>query len=114
MEAMKTRTVSYLAARQGLSVTGVLLSLVLTTGATLFAQNPASPNPAPPNAFDSQSQQSQSAQLLSPDQLMNLVAPVALYPDPLLSQLLAASTYPLEVVQAQQWLQQTVTCVGRN
>src|SRR5437667_338113 len=43
---------------------------------------------------------------LVPDQLHNLVAPIALYPDPLLSQTLAASTYPLEIVEAQQWLQQ--------
>ena len=44
-------------------------------------------------------------QLLSPNQLNDLVAPIALYPDPLLSQLLVASTYPLEVVQAYQWTQ---------
>src|SRR6202521_3776290 len=43
-------------------------------------------------------------QLLGPDQLDNLVAPIALYPDPLLSQVLAACTYPLEIVQASQWL----------
>ena len=41
------------------------------------------------------------------DQLDSLVAPIALYPDPLLAQTLAASTYPLEVVQLQQWM-------GRN
>ena len=35
----------------------------------------------------------------------DLVAPIALYPDPLLSQIMVASTYPLEVVQAYQWLQ---------
>ena len=34
------------------------------------------------------------------------MAPIALYPDPLLSQTLIASTYPLEVVQLQQWLAQ--------
>ena len=34
------------------------------------------------------------------------MAPIALYPDPLLSQVLVASTYPLEVVQLQQWLAQ--------
>jgi Protein of unknown function (DUF3300) len=39
-----------------------------------------------------------------PDQLDSLVAPIALYPDPLLAQTLAASTYPLEIVQLQQWL----------
>ncbi len=48
----------------------------------------------------------QAAPLLSPDQLDNLVGPIALYPDPLLSQVLAASTYPLEIVEAQQWLRQ--------
>jgi hypothetical protein len=39
------------------------------------------------------------------EQLTDLVAPIALYPDPLLTQVLVASTYPLEVVEAQQWLQ---------
>ena len=43
---------------------------------------------------------------ISNDQLDSLVAPVALYPDPLLSQTLVASTYPLEIVQLQQWLGQ--------
>src|SRR5216117_1432519 len=38
------------------------------------------------------------------DQLDSLVAPIALYPDPLLAQLLAASSYPLELIQLQQWL----------
>jgi hypothetical protein len=41
---------------------------------------------------------------IPPDQLDSLVAPIALYPDPLLAQVLAASTYPLEIIQAQQWL----------
>src|SRR6185437_16041310 len=47
----------------------------------------------------------QKAAKLSPDQLDSLVAPLALYPDPLLAQTLAASTYPLEVLQLHQWLQ---------
>ena len=42
---------------------------------------------------------------ISNDQLDSLVAPIALYPDPLLAQVLAASTYPLEMLQLQQWLQ---------
>src|SRR5215831_4260261 len=41
---------------------------------------------------------------IPPDQLDSLVAPIALYPDPLLAQTLAASTYPLELIQLQQWL----------
>src|SRR5262249_8914037 len=42
---------------------------------------------------------------LPPDELDSLVAPIALYPDPLLSQTLVASTYPLEIIQLQQWLE---------
>ena len=38
------------------------------------------------------------------ERLDALVAPIALYPDPLLAQTLAASTYPLEVIQLQQWM----------
>ena len=55
-----------------------------------------------------------NAQLLSPAQLENIVAPIALYPDPLLGQVLAASTYPLEVVQAQQWMQQNGNLHGQQ
>jgi hypothetical protein len=43
------------------------------------------------------------------DQLDSLVAPIALYPDPMLAQVLAASTYPLEIMQLQQWLQRNPT-----
>ena len=46
----------------------------------------------------------EEAPKLSGDQLEALVAPLALYPDPLLAQCLVASTYPVEVIQAQQWL----------
>jgi len=38
------------------------------------------------------------------ERLDALVAPIAVYPDPLLAQTLAASTYPLEVIQLQQWM----------
>src|SRR4029077_13499322 len=38
------------------------------------------------------------------DQLDSLVAPIALYPDALLAQTLAASTYPLEIIELEQWL----------
>src|SRR6185295_11807194 len=39
-----------------------------------------------------------------PEELEALVAPIALYPDSVLSQALMASTYPLEVVQAARWI----------
>ena len=43
---------------------------------------------------------------LKPAELDGLVAPIALYPDPLLANVLMASTYPLEVVQAERWVNQ--------
>ena len=44
-----------------------------------------------------------SSKKLSNEQLAQLLAPIALYPDALVSQILMASTYPLEVVQADRW-----------
>ncbi|HUK15932.1 MAG TPA: DUF3300 domain-containing protein [Bryobacteraceae bacterium] len=41
---------------------------------------------------------------LTPQQLDDLVAPIALYPDPLLAEVLAASTYPMEIAEAEQWV----------
>jgi hypothetical protein len=41
---------------------------------------------------------------IPPEQLESLVAPIAFYPDALLAQVLVASTYPLEIMQLQQWL----------
>ena len=72
---------------------------MIGTGSALLAQMPAPPPLSSPPANQAQ------AQPLPPQQLDNLVAPVALYPDPLLGQALVASTYPLELVEAQQWLQ---------
>lgn len=45
-----------------------------------------------------------AAPAFKPEEIEALVAPIALYPDPLLSQVLMASTYPLEVVQAARWV----------
>src|SRR5271169_6887515 len=41
----------------------------------------------------------------TPDQLQRLVAPIALYPDSLVAQILAASTFPEQVVEADRWVQ---------
>src|SRR5215472_12373308 len=54
----------------------------------------------------------QPAPALTPNQLEGLVAPIALYPDPLISQILVAATYPLEVVEAYQWRQQNPGLTG--
>ena len=61
-----------------------------------FAQQP--PQNAPPAAPE-------PGALLSPEQLDDLISPIALYPDPLVGEVLAASTYPMELAEAEQWLQ---------
>lgn len=45
-----------------------------------------------------------STQLLKSEELDQLVAPIALYPDNLLAEVLMASAYPLDIVQAERWL----------
>ncbi|MFP4896921.1 DUF3300 domain-containing protein [Paraburkholderia sp. EG304] len=47
-----------------------------------------------------------------PEQLEALVAPIALYPDPVLAQVLMASTYPLEIVYAARWVQKNPNVKG--
>src|SRR5262245_35792379 len=51
---------------------------------------------------------------LNQGQLESLVAPIALYPDPLLAQCLVASTYPLDVVEAQQWVDKNPNLKGAD
>jgi Protein of unknown function (DUF3300) len=68
----------------------VLLAALLVLPGGVLAQ---SPGEAPSKAF-------------SKEQLDQLLAPVALYPDSLLTQILMASTYPLEVVKANNWVKQ--------
>ena len=58
---------------------------------TAPAQNVTAPG-APPGAP------------MPPQQLDDLVAPIALYPDPLVGEVLAASTYPIEIAEAEQWV----------
>ncbi len=74
--------------------------------AVLCAAMTAQPAASLPHAQQSSSASSApAAQKIAAEQLDVLVAPVALYPDPMLAQVLAASTYPLEIIQLQQWLQ---------
>ena len=72
----------------------------------------AQQQPAPSQQMPGGAAQGQPQQLLNPDQLDSLVAPIALYPDPILSQLLVASTYPLEIVEAARWLNQNSSLQG--
>ncbi len=94
--------------RQGLAVVLSALMIMVPMGqGTAFAQQPLNIPPqeqgsAPPPDNGGQAPQGQP---LSPDQLDQLVAPIALYPDAMVAQVLAASTYPTQVVEADRWLQ---------
>jgi len=55
----------------------------------------------PPVAFG---QASGTAAVFSQEELDQMLAPIALYPDSLLAQILVAATYPLEVVEADRWV----------
>jgi hypothetical protein len=67
---------------------------------TLLVLGPVAPAGSAPQSQGGAPQ----AEKIPNDQLDSLVAPIALYPDPLVAQVLAASTYPLELIQLQQWL----------
>ena len=74
---------------------------------------PAQQQPPPNQQVPANAQQTPPQQTLTPDQLDSLVAPIALYPDPILSQVLVASTYPLEIVEAARWLSQNSSLQGK-
>jgi hypothetical protein len=91
------------------SKTLIALPLMMAMSVAVSAQTvdkPAAPQAQPAN------QTPPSAEPLKSEQLEALVAPIALYPDELLANLLAASTYPLEVVQADRWLKERKSLKG--
>jgi hypothetical protein len=79
-------------------VTTIAMSLALEPVA--FAQQPTTTAAAPAQA------PAASGKTFSQQDLDELLAPIALYPDALLSQVLMASTYPLEIVEAARWQKQ--------
>jgi len=83
----------------------IALALLMAIPVAAAAQTADNP-PAPGGQAQPATPTPASAELLKPEQLEALVAPIALYPDELLANVLAASTYPLEVVQADRWLRE--------
>src|SRR5713226_6123038 len=80
--------------KQVLAVVLCCLLVQFTAGAASYG---------PQSQTDEQS--SASASKPSPEELQQLVAPIALYPDALVAQILAASTYPTQIVEADRWMQ---------
>ncbi|MHB1672937.1 MAG: DUF3300 domain-containing protein [Acidobacteriaceae bacterium] len=115
-----------LMARRTCALVLIALIVPMGQGALLFAQTAppqqeqynGAPPPPPPDQSGSQNQYgppdqggpppdqgAPQGQPLSPDELGQMVAPIALYPDALVAQILAASTYPTQVVEADRWVQ---------
>ena len=98
MVSMRTKNV--------LAASAALILVCLQSGC---ADQPPENSYAPDNAFTEAPTAAETAgEVFAPssDDLDQLVAPIALYPDKLVGQILAASTYPTEVVEADRWVQQ--------
>src|SRR5260221_8587211 len=89
----------------------IALALVIAIPVAVSAQT-TDKAPTPGDPAQPASQTPPTAELLKPQQLEALVAPIALYPDELLANVLASSTYPLEVVQADRWLKERKSLKG--
>ena len=88
------------------------LRSLLVTALTL-SLNPASAEQNSTNQDVSTSAVNPAAKTFSQQDLDQILAPIALYPDPLLAQIFMASTYPLEVVQAARWVKANPKITGK-
>ena len=94
-------------------ITVVLAGLMIPMGfASAFAQDAPPPPPDQQGQYDQgppppddNAAPPQQWNALSPDQMNELVAPIALYPDSLVAQVLGAATYPTQVVEADRFVQ---------
>ncbi|HXW16180.1 MAG TPA: DUF3300 domain-containing protein [Terriglobia bacterium] len=77
-----------------------LLFTIWPQNVSAYQDAPPPPQAAPPGAPAPPYTQQ------TPEQLQQLVAPIALYPDSLVAQILAASTFPDQVVEADRWMQE--------
>ncbi len=93
------------------SLVGMLCAWMAVPGLAISQEAPPQPTPIMLPASSGAEVPEEAAKLTN-DQLDSLVAPVALYPDPLLAQCLVASTYPIDIVAAQQWLDKNSSLKG--
>ncbi|MGA3328280.1 MAG: DUF3300 domain-containing protein [Terriglobia bacterium] len=99
------RAAGFARPRWGAKILFSLLGLTL-----LFAMGPqylsaSQDAQAPPQGAPPPAEQAPPYTQSTPEQLQELVAPIALYPDSLVAQILAASTFPDQIVEADRWMQ---------
>lgn len=104
-------------------VARVLVAVVCAGGAPALGQAPGQPvasSPAAPAATQPAAAEPAAAGMppaadkppFKPEELEQMLAPIALYPDSLLSQVMMASTYPIEVVEADRWIKANASLKG--
>src|SRR5204862_4613638 len=99
-----------------ISATFFALALFWLGPCVVFAQqteSPASTQQAQSQVMTTTTNEAPPVEKIPADELDSLVAPIALYSDPLLAQTLAASTYPLEIIQLQQWMERNKNLTGK-
>jgi hypothetical protein len=75
----------------------------------------ATPAPAPAaTPAPAEAEQPPANSFFTREELEKLLAPIALYPDPLLAQMLPASAHPVQIVQVQRWLDKNQALVVKN
>src|SRR5262245_32234448 len=90
----------------------VSLTSLLVAAAVGVAPIASAQTPPPPHPPTSSSQSGGSGATFTQEELDPILAPIALYPDALLSQVLMASTYPLEIVEVARWQKQNASLKG--
>jgi hypothetical protein len=100
-----------------LLIISLLLAPLALDGCKNSEKSSANVQTAPPSGQAQQAQQAQRAPATTassptPDELYQLVAPIALFPDNLVAQVLAGSTYPDQITAANTWLQQNSSLKG--
>jgi hypothetical protein len=98
-----------------------LSSTLIAEPAMAQAQdNPAAPatpgteTAAPATDVEANLAESAAGESFTREELEKLLAPIGLYPDPLLAQMLPASAYPVKIVQAQRWLDKNKALVAKK
>jgi hypothetical protein len=96
--------------RERLLISSLVIALLFAAGPqNLSAYSQDSQTPLPD---DPQPQSGPAYTQQTPDELNQLVAPIALYPDSLVAQILAATTFPAQIVEADRWLQANSSLTG--
>lgn len=88
--------------------------LSLSAGAVWLPAAPMPMQDQPPQSAPPPSPERPQSAPLAPNQLQQLVAPIALYPDALVAQILAASAYPTQIVEAERFLQENPNLQGKE